>query len=180
MALAEHTTQGRLGHHRRRIEIVLHVHDGTLRIHNPEIHNSIDSDSHIVFGNDILWRHIHSYRADADTEQSVDKGKNDDDARPSSADDPSSEYAPPKNYGAFVLWEDIEALHNKSSQHSQQDCRTGQEVHGCLLLLRLHELTELRASPTYVVSWQWVKARQSSLARLPLLKVSLSADQYKT
>ena len=72
--LAQDRPQGRLRELARRVVVVLDLDDRATWVHDPEVHDGVDFDRHVVPRDDVLWRNVVNHRPQGDPHHSVDDG----------------------------------------------------------------------------------------------------------
>ena len=103
--LAEHAAQRRLRELRRRVVVVLDLDDRPARIHHAEVDDRVDLHRHVVARDDVLRRHVHDDRAQADADHAIDRREDEDDARALRL---RQQLAEPEDDAALVLVQDLD------------------------------------------------------------------------
>ena len=85
--------------------VALDFDDRPARIHDPEVDDGVDLHRHVVAGDDVLRRHVHDDRAQADAHHAVDRREHEDDAGPLRL---RQQLAEPEDDGALVLVQDLD------------------------------------------------------------------------
>ena len=84
--LAENAAQGGLRHQRGGFEKVLHFHDSSLRIDDPEINNRIDRYRHVVTRHHLLPLDVDGHNAQIHSHHSIDNRDEKNQTRPFGAE----------------------------------------------------------------------------------------------
>ena len=116
LTLAEDATERGLGHHRRRMEVVLNLDNRSLLVDDTEINDGVDLHGHVIPGDDVLRRYVHGHGSQTDADHPIDEGHDDDEARAVAAIEASCYATESENHGSFVFREDVDAQLNDDAR----------------------------------------------------------------
>ena len=117
IVLTQNSAHCRLCEHIGRVQIVLHLNAGTLRIDDIEIEDSVNLHRHIVARNYVLARNVDDLGAQVDTNHLLDDRNKQDQSGPFH----SRETAQREHHGALILTQYFDACHSKSEQCEAED-----------------------------------------------------------
>jgi len=118
--LAEDAAQGRLGQLGGGVEIILHIKHALERVDDPEVENGVDLHRNIVLRNDILGGDGHRDEPEADSHDTVDRGEDQDDARPFGFRQDAAES---ENDAAFIFPENFYGTQQIENKKAENDHR---------------------------------------------------------
>src|SRR5688572_3508766 len=129
LALPQHAAQRRLRHHRRGVQVVFDLDDGSFLIYDAKIDDGVDLDGDVVLRNDVLRRDIHGDGPQTDADQLVDERDDNDDAWTIPAHEPAGQTAPTEDDGPFVLSQHVKAHQHQYEAKDENRKRTDGENH---------------------------------------------------
>jgi hypothetical protein len=109
LTLTEDTAERGLGHHRRRMEVVLNLDNRSLLVDDTEINDGVDLHRHVIPGDDVLRRYVQGHGSQTDADHPIDEGHDDDETRTVATIEASRNATEPEDHGSFVFREDVDA-----------------------------------------------------------------------
>jgi len=118
--LAEETPQGRLGQLGGGVDIILDIDHALKRVYDPEVKDGVDLHRDVVLGDDVLGRDVHRDEPQADFHDAVDRGEDEDEARPLGL---GQEAAETEDDPPLVLSQDLDRVQDIKNDEPDDDDR---------------------------------------------------------